>query len=162
MTRMVGTGQAPQGYHEGQVFDVPDVDEGTVEDLERKGWAKRLDPKQDIGHDKVSVANAMVRGDSVNDPVDREVAREIGSHDAALAIVHTQDPDGTQEDYDAEVADAGGRDALGRPLGEGEKGVLASDVSRAASGGQDWTGEAPAPAPEAPKTPKKKAGEEGS
>lgn len=121
MTRMVGTGKAPQGYMEGQVFDVPEHDQGTVEDLERKGWAKRLDPRDDVGHSKVGVANAMVRGDMLSHPVDQEIAAEIGGHDAALPIVHSGDPDAGPGDYDAEVA-AGQRDWEGNPLEGGAAG----------------------------------------
>lgn len=121
MTRMVGTGKAPQGYMEGQMFDVPEHDQGTVEDLERKGWAKRVDPRDDIGHSKVSVANAMVRGDMLSHPVDAEIAEEIGGHDAALPIVHSGDPDAGPGDYDSEVA-AGKRDFYGDPV-EGDASV---------------------------------------
>jgi hypothetical protein len=115
MTRMVGTGNAPQGYAEGQMFDVPEHDQGTVEDLERRGWATRVDPRDDIGHSKVGVAAAIVRGDMLSDPVDAEIAAEIGSVEAALPIVHSGDPDATTGDYDAEVA-AGKRDFYGNPI----------------------------------------------
>lgn len=121
MTRMVGTGKAPHGYMEGQVFDVPEHDQGTVDDLERKGWAKRLDPRDDVGHSKVGVANALVRGDMLSHPVDREIADEIGGHDAALPIVHSGDPDASVGDYEAEV-EAGKRDWEGTPLAEGSAG----------------------------------------
>jgi hypothetical protein len=121
MTRMVGTGKAPQGYMKDQVFDVPEHDQGTVEDLERKGWAKRLDPRDDVGHSKVSVANAVVRGDMISHPVDKEIADEIGGHDAALAIVHTSDPDATSSGYEQE-AEAGHRDWDGNPVERAEYG----------------------------------------
>lgn len=140
--RMVGTGKAPHGYMKDQIFDVAEEDEGTVEDLERRGWAKRVDPKDDPGREKVSVANAMVRNDLILDPYDREVAREIGTHAEALAIVHLQDPDATPADYDEEVRAARGRDPLGRPLAEPELRVLEEDAERArkAAGGPDAEG----------------------
>lgn len=125
MTRMVGTGKAPQGYMKDQVFDVPEHDQGTVDDLERKGWAKRLDPRDDVGHSKVGVANAMVRGDMLSHPVDAEIAAEIGGHDAALPIVHTSDPDASTSDYEAEAA-AGKRDWEGNPLDDAAAGYVAT------------------------------------
>jgi hypothetical protein len=147
MTRMVGTGKAPQGYLEGQIFDVRDGDEGTADDLERKGWATRLAPKDDPGRDKVSIANAMVRGDLLNDPHDRAIADEIGSHENALAIVHGEDPNATPADYEAEAAIGRSRNALGGPLSEGEAAVLDSEVARTLNAGQ-FGG---APAAEEPK-----------
>jgi pyruvate/2-oxoglutarate dehydrogenase complex dihydrolipoamide acyltransferase (E2) component len=120
LTRMVGTGQAPQGYHKGQVFDVDDLDEGTVEDLERKGWATRVAPADDPGRDKVSIANAMVRGDSLLDPHDRAIAEEIGDHDTALAIIHGEDPDATPESYEEEANKGRERNALGMKLSDDE------------------------------------------
>lgn len=136
MTRMIGTGKAPQGYKEGQVFDVADADIGTVEDLERRGWATRLAPEKDPGRDAVSVANAMVRNDLITDPHDRAVARSIGSHDEALAIVHGEDPKATPADYEAEAQLGQERDALGQPLDESVTAILVEDAQRARSGGQ--------------------------
>jgi len=129
MTRMVGTGKAPQGYMKDQMFDVPEHDQGTVEDLERKGWAKRVDPRDDVGHSVVGVANALVRGDMLSHPVDAAIAEEIGGHDAALPIVHSGDPDAGPGDYDAEVA-AGKRDFYGDAIeGDASYGHVPSAAS---------------------------------
>ena len=136
MTRMIGTGKAPQGYKEGQVFDVSESDQGTVDDLERRGWARKLEPSEDPGRTVVQVANAIARNDLITDPNDRAVAREIGSHDAALAIVHTEDPEATPEDYEAEAEEGRKRDALGAPLDEASIAMLEEDAERARSGGQ--------------------------
>lgn len=136
--RMIGTGQAPQGYKEGQIFDVADHDLGTIEDLERKGWARRLDPREDPGRDKVSIANAMVRGDDLSDPHDAEIAAEIGSHDKALAIVHGEDPDATPADYEAEAKLGQSRNAIGQPLTEGEQRIHEIRRARVATSGRTF------------------------
>lgn len=139
MTRMVGTGNAPQGYGEGQVFDVADQDYGTVEDLERKGWAKRVDPADDPGRTKVQIANSMVRGDLLGHPDDAAVADEIGTHDDALAIVHLEDANATPADYEEEAEEGRKRNALGMPYTDAERRVLERDsehVHKAASGGK--------------------------
>lgn len=123
MTRMRGTGKAPQGYMKDQIFDVPEHDQGTVEDLERRGWAERIDPREDPGHAKIGVANALVRGDMLSHPVDAEIAKEIGGHDAALPMVHLGDPEATVGDYEAEAAE-GQRDWAGEPVEVGPRGSI--------------------------------------
>lgn len=155
MTRMRGTGKAPQGYMKDQIFDVPEHDQGTVEDLERRGWAERVDPRDDPGHSKIGVANAMVRGDMLSHPVDAEIAAEIGGHDAALPMVHLEDTDATAADYEAEAA-AGKRDWEGNPVAEGASGSVvtgsqpgeraAKPKAQKASGGKKPSGAAAAKA----------------
>lgn len=140
MTRMVGTGKAPQGYLENQVFDVADSDHGTVDDLERKGWAKLLDPADDPGRTKVQIANSIVRGDALLHPDDADVAEEIGGHDEALAIVHLEDETATPKDYEADADEGRKRDALGQPYSSGQIKVLERDAHRAQQGARGASG----------------------
>lgn len=89
--RMIGTGKDPEGrYPEGLQFDVPDVDPGARpqgEYLIEQGYAEYLkDPKDDTGRTQRQIAEAVVRGDLLNDPVDREIAEDIGGK--AYELVH--------------------------------------------------------------------------
>jgi len=151
--RLVGTGKAPQGYMEGQVFDVGTQAE--ADELVARGWAVVQDPADDAARTVVQIANAMVRGDSLTDPYDRAVAIEIGSHDNALAIVHAEDGSATPADYLAIVERASNYDAVGEPISQGQKDVQLSEAARYASQGQNWDPGGDVPAAEAATEEKK-------
>jgi uncharacterized membrane protein YgcG len=102
MPKMIGTGKDPLGrYSEGLVFDLEDNDPEMVQDFIDKGWANLLDEREHPGRTRTQIAAAMVRGDALADPVEQEIADEIG--DDAHAIVHLEDPDATQSDYETET-----------------------------------------------------------
>jgi hypothetical protein len=94
MARVVGTGTDPLGrYPEGIIGDFPDgsPELQSVLDL---GWVREFDPASDYAENtKWQVANAIVRNDAVVDPVEAEVAKDIGED--AAAIVHEGNVDST-------------------------------------------------------------------
>ena len=146
--RLVGTGKAPQGYMEGQIFDVATQSE--ADELVARGWAAHVDPYDDPARTVVSVANAMVRGDSLTDPYDRAIAIEIGTHDKALAIVHAEDPNADEDYYRQIVERASNYDAVGEPISQEQKNVQLSDAARYASQGKDWDPGGDVPQAESP------------
>lgn len=102
MPKMIGTGKDPLGrYMKGLIFDLEDNDPEMVQDFIDRGWAELLPEEDHPGRTKTQIANSMVRGDALADPVEQKLAAEIG--DDAHAIVHLEDPDATAADYEADV-----------------------------------------------------------
>lgn len=102
MPKMKGTGQDPLGrYSDGLIFDLEDNDPDMVQDFVDKGWAELLPEEEHPGRTKTQIAAAVVRGDQLADPVEQQMADEIG--DDAHAIVHLEDPDATASQYEEEA-----------------------------------------------------------
>lgn len=105
MPKMKGTGKDPLGrYSDGLIFDLEDNDPAMVADFVKKGWATVLPEDEHPGRTVTQIAAAVVRGDEMSDPVEQAIAEQIGGN--AHAIVHLDDPNATQADYDAEVEGA--------------------------------------------------------
>lgn len=105
--RAVGTGTHPEGrFPKGQVCDLNEVDGKVHPDYQSlldDGYLELLAPEDDPGRTTTQIANAIVRGDALTDPVDAKLADEI-SDEQALAITHTGDPDAPAELADPHVA----------------------------------------------------------
>ena len=108
MPKMRGLGKDPLGrYGENLIFDLPDEDPGQVEDFVAKGWAEVLPEEEHPGRTVTQIAASMVRGDELSDPTEAKIAADLEGREHA--IVHLDDPDATEDDYDAEVSE--GREA---------------------------------------------------
>jgi len=155
LPKMRGTGADPLGrYSEGLIFDLEDNDPRMIQDFVDRGWATLLDEKDHPGRSVTQIANAMVRGDALTDPAEQEIAKEIG--DNAHAIVHLEDPDATEKDYEEEAAKGPGgeqveyhspiaADSLGGIVGGGrEKGGGESGGSKSRSRASSSSGTATA------------------
>lgn len=128
--RVVATGKAPEGrFPEGQVGDFPEVD-GAVhpdyQDFLDKGWHVPLDPVDDPGRTKTQIANSIVRGDTLNHPVDAEIAEGITDAEA-YAITHTGDPE-------ADPAEADPHELRGSTVGH--RGVQLQQLPQGAKPGE--------------------------
>jgi hypothetical protein len=74
--RLTGTGKDPEGrYSKGLIFDAPEQD---AQSIIEKGWAKETAPEDDPGRTDSQLAAAAVRGDTLSDPIDRELAQSKG------------------------------------------------------------------------------------
>jgi hypothetical protein len=147
MPKMRGTGKDPLGrYMKDLIFDLEDNDPAMVKDFVDKGWADLLPEEEHPGRTTTQIANAMVRGDELGDPVEQKLAEDIG--DDAHAIVHLEDPNAKEADYEKEAAkgpksgqkeyrDQIAADSLGGVIGGGrtKKGSDASGNAEKQPGG---------------------------
>ena len=102
MPKMRGTGKDPLGrYMKGLFFDLEDNDPDMVQDFVDKGWAEVLPEDEHPGRTVTQIAAAMVRGDELSDPVEQQIAESIEGRQ--WAIVHLDDPDATEADYEEEA-----------------------------------------------------------
>ena len=131
MPKMRGLGKDPLGrYAEGLIFDLEDNDPDMVQDFVDKGWAEVLPEREHPGRTVTQIAAAMVRGDELADPVEQEIAAELEGREHA--IVHLDDPDATEDDYDSEADKFGGRGKqFKRAITADSLGGLPADASEA-------------------------------
>jgi len=173
MARIRGTGDAPSGqYPGGQIADSPD-DSAEYNALVDAGWVDEVDPKDDPARSLVQIANAIVRGDALTDPVDQEIAAEFqGFGDNPedglnpWDVVHQQSDDPAPTDSEAgesgggpgdagnnvEPADSG--NASGGDAGSGDAGADSgsSDVGAGGGSSEPVTAKKPVSAAAKPKT----------
>jgi hypothetical protein len=87
MARFIGTGKDPR-YPKGQVVDIATADESYSPtkghaaqlDVVEKGWVRELKgPEEDPSYNAPQgVSQALIRGDNVTDPVERQIAKDEG------------------------------------------------------------------------------------
>src|SRR6476660_10317224 len=103
LMKVVGTGKDPLGrYPENIYVDIPeDASHKTLLDM---GFVKEIDPKEHPGRTEWQIANSVVRNDPLSEPVEREIAAEIG--DRAHAIVHTGNVEAKAEEAFPELEES--------------------------------------------------------
>ena len=139
--KMRGTGKDPLGrYAEGLIFDLEDFDTAMIEDFVEKGWAEILPPEEHPGRTTTQIAAAVVRGDALADPVEEKLAEDIEGREHA--IVHLDDPDASEADYESEVEGAreSQREWRGQIPPDALGGVPAKG-KRSSGGGGSWGSE---------------------
>jgi hypothetical protein len=121
MARMRALDAGPASVAEaGHVFDVDETSERYQELLDR-GLAEKLPPEDDPGRTDIQIAQAVVRGDPLTDPVDRRLAEDMGVADAQ-AKVALQDPTATRSDLDTlEERNEAQRVAATRPADQSDQ-----------------------------------------
>jgi hypothetical protein len=126
MPKMRGTGKDPLGrYQKGLIFDLEDNDPDMVQDFVDKGWAEVLPEEEHPGRTITQIAAAMVRGDELADPVEQALAESIEGREHA--IVHLDDPDATNEDYEEEAKKFGHGKAYKRAISADSLGGLPAE-----------------------------------
>lgn len=92
--RLKGTGKDPR-YSEGLIFDAPSAE---AQDYIDKGWATEVKPEEDPGRTERQIAESVVRGDALTDPVEQKIAEQFrdengeANRDAYLAVHDGDDP----------------------------------------------------------------------
>lgn len=107
MARLVGTGNAPEGaYPEGQIFDSPDGST-EYESLKANNWAEDVAPEDDPARTPRQIAEAIVQGALISNPVDAKLAEQYqgfgDNPDEGVdpwEVVRTQDPDPSAHESD--------------------------------------------------------------